>query len=162
MHRTRWYMVSMRYGKNISQAEDILQEGLIRIYTSLHQYNVEKSAFSTWSTRLIVNAALRYLKKHSWQNTFVEVYEASDIADHHETIYDKLAAKELTKLVQKLPMGYRIVFNMYCIEGYSHKEIAKNLNIAEGTSKSQLSKARRGIKKLIELQLIKSSNGKYR
>jgi len=73
MYRTRWYMLALRYGKNKQQAEDIFQEGLIQIYKDLHQYNAKKSEFSTWSSRVLVHAATRYLKKYNWMNSFQEL-----------------------------------------------------------------------------------------
>ena len=151
-------MIALRYGKNKMQAEDILQEGLIAIFKNLHQYDHRKAAFSTWSTRVLINAGLRYLKKNNWPNTFKDIDEVYDLGDDGETIYDQLSAKELTLLIQKLPVGYRLVFNMYAVEGYSHKEIAKELGIEVGTSKSQLSKARKTLRVYLENQLTKSTD----
>jgi len=153
MYKTRWYMTSLRYGKNKTQADDIFQEGMIQIYKDLHQFDNSKSAFATWSSRVLVNSALKYLKKFNWIDTVSEFEEAKELEDQGESIYQKLASKELTKLVQKLPLGYKLVFNMYVIEGYGHKEIAKELGISEGTSKSQLSKARRALRHQLESQL---------
>lgn len=149
----QWYMVSLRYGKNKMQAEDIMQEGLINIFKNMHMYDEGKAAFSTWSTRVLVNAALNYLKKNAWADTMSDVDVLYDTKDHSETIYDKLSAKELTALVSTLPTGYRIVFNMYVIEGYNHREIGEQLGISVGTSKSQLSKARRELRRKLETQL---------
>ena len=156
--KVRWYMIALRYGKNKMQAEDILQEGLIAIFKNLHQYDHKKAAFSTWSTRVLINAGLRYLKKNSWTNTFKDIDDVYNLGDESETIYEQLSAKELTSLVQKLPTGYRLVFNMYAVEGYSHKEIAQELGIEIGTSKSQLSKARKTLRTYLENQLIKSTD----
>lgn len=158
-YRSQWYMTSMRFGKNKSQADDIFQEGLIYIYKDLHQYDSKKSQFSTWSTRILINAALRFLKKYNWIDTISEYENSKESYETSETIYDSLAAKELTLIIQKLPLGYRIVFNMYVIEGYSHKEIAEELDITVGTSKSQLSKAKRHLRNVLETQLTKSSHG---
>lgn len=155
-YRTQWYMVSMRYGKNKMQAEDIMQEGLINIFKNLHTYKSDRSAFSTWSTRVLINAALNYLKKNAWADTMSDVDELYDAKDHSETIYERLSANELTQLVSTLPTGYRVVFNLYVIEGYNHREIAEQLGINEGTSKSQLSKARRELRSKLETQLNSS------
>lgn len=135
------------------QAEDIMQEGMINIYRNLATYNKEKAAFSTWSTRVIINAALSYLKKNAWSEALENLDMVYDAHDRTETIYDKLSAQELTQLVQQLPTGYRVIFNLYVIEGFTHREIAEQLNINEGTSKSQLSKARRELRKKLETQL---------
>ncbi len=153
LHRTRWFMISMRYGKNKMEAEDIFQEGLIRIYKDLHQYNVKKAKFITWSSRVLINAALRYLQKNSWMMTISDLDPVMNTADENDMILDRISTQELTQMIQKLPIGYRLVFNLFAIEGYAHKEIANKLGITEGTSKSQLSKARKQLKKILESQL---------
>lgn len=158
MYRSRWYMISKRYGKNKTQADDIFQEGMIQIFKDLKQFDETKSQFSTWSSRVLVNAALRYLKKENWINAVSDLDAVAEPIDQNVTIYQQLARKELTDIVQRLPMGYRIVFNMNVIEGYTHKEIAKSLGITEGTSKSQLSKARKALKRHLETFLITSSH----
>ena len=151
--RTKWYMMAMRYGKNKQQADDIFQEGLIQIFNSLKDFDDKKASFFTWSTKVLLYSALKFLKKHNWADNFKEMKEAMEYEDPQETIYQKLAAKELTALIQQLPIGYRLVFNMYVIEGYSHKEIAAQLEISEGTSKSQLSKARKYLREKLETRL---------
>ena len=159
MFKRRWYMLAQRYARTTHDANDIMQEGLIQIYTDLHQYDARKSQFSTWSSRVIVNTALRYLKKNNWHNTLLEVEKSDVINSEQDDIYSDLAAQELVYMIQQLPLGYRIVFNMNVIEGYTHKEISKKLNIAEGTSKSQLSKAKRMLRNQLENQLKAHSNG---
>ncbi len=156
MHRVKWYMQCLRYGKNNYEADDILQEGLIQIYKDLHQFDEKKSKFITWSSRLISHAALKYLKKNSWQNTFLTIDEIQH-PETTEAVHHNLNAKELTALIQSLPMGYRLVFNMHEIEGYNHNEIASALNITSGTSKSQLSKARKMLQRKLEFQLTEYS-----
>ncbi len=154
LYRVKWYMLSLRYANSRDEANDILQEGLICIFNDLHQFDDGRGKFSTWSCRVLVNAALRYLRKHSW-NTMVSYLDHLDeITSSEIDIVDKISAKELTGILQKLPTGYRIVFNMYAIEGYSHKEISEHLGIAEGTSKSQLAKARKALREKLEVQLI--------
>lgn len=153
-YRVRWYILCQRYGKTKFEADDLLQEGLISIFNSLHQYDSNKSQFSTWSSRVIVNAALRYLKKNSWNSTFSELDMAKNTNSTEVGIQEQLAERELIDLLQKLPTGYRIVFNMYAIEGYSHKEISAALEITIGTSKSQLSKARKMLRTQLETHLI--------
>lgn len=154
LYRVKWYMLSLRYSNSRDEAADIMQEGLICIFNDLHQFDSNKGRFVTWSSRVLVNAALRYLKKHSWNSMISYLDHLDDITSNEVTIVDKLSAEELTTLLQKLPTGYRIVFNMYAIEGYSHKEIANHLGIAEGTSKSQLAKARKALREKLEIQLI--------
>jgi len=157
--RSQWYMIAMRYGKNKFQADDIFQEGLIQIFNSLHQFDQNKASFSTWSTRVLINAALKYLKKYNWIDSFQKIEDSMVEEDQQETIYQKLAAKELVDLIQKLPLGYRLVFNMFAMEGYAHKDIAKELGITVGTSKSQLSKARNTLRIQLEILLNDSHHG---
>jgi len=135
------------------QADDIFQEGLIQIFKSLHQYDKNRSLFSTWSSRVLVNAALRYLKKYNWMESMTDLDKELDREAERESVMEHLAAKELTEMIQLLPVGYRMVFNMFAVEGFSHKEIAEELGISEGTSKSQLSKARRQLRRQLESQL---------
>jgi len=126
----------------------MLQNGLINIYTKINQFNSERGNFKSWSSRIIVNDCLMFLRKNS--------FKSEDLNDHHgifdksETSLDILSAEELTKLIQQLPDGYRAVFNLYILEGYNHKEIAEKLNISEGTSKSQLFKAKKLLREKLE------------
>ena len=152
-YRVRWYMQCLRYGKNKYEADDILQEGLVQVFNDLQQFDENKSSFYTWSSRVITHAALKYLKKNNWHETLTDIEEAYDLKEPAESVYDKLAAQELTALIQTLPIGYRIVFNMFVIEDLTHKEIAKQLGITEGTSKSQLSKAKNMMREKIEFHL---------
>lgn len=145
-----WFRVGLRYGKNRYEAEDILQEGLLRIIQYLKQFDPQKGTFKNWSTRILVNAALRYLEKYRWQETFADLEQINEIPAWHQPILEQITAKELIQLVQQLPTGYRVVFNLYAIEGYTHREIADLLQISISTSKSQLHKAR----KLLQRQLV--------
>ena len=153
MYRVKWYMLCLRYGKNKYEADDILQEGLIQVYKDLHQFDSNRASFDTWSSRLMTHAALRYLKRNSWNENFTTLEDKEETTDDTETIYDQLAAKELTALIQELPTGYRIIFNMYVLEGYKHHEIAERLGISIGTSKSQLSKAKKMLRQRLEFHL---------
>lgn len=150
-YERQWFRLCLRYGRNRTEAEDILQEGLMTVFKDLRQFDANRGAFSTWSNRVLVNAALRFLKRNQWQQSFVDldnIHEEPTISDN---ILAKISAKELTEVIQQLPLGYRVVFNMYAIEGYSHKEIATALNISVSTSKSQLFKARKALKKQLEV-----------
>lgn len=150
-HERHWFRLCLRYGKNRSEAQDILQEGLIMVFRDLGQFDAERGAFSTWSNRVMVNAALRFLKKHQWQQSFEDLETADTESDISQSILGKITAKELTQVIQQLPSGYRIIFNMFEIEGYSHQEIADALNISVGTSKSQLSKAKKALRQKLEI-----------
>ncbi len=144
-------MICLRYARDKSEAEDILQEGLIQIFQQIKKYDPAKGTFASWSARVIVNKALEYLRK--WRRLkFQEDLDGMQedlILDN--SIVEDISAKELIKTIQKLPTGYQVVFNMYTIEGYSHKEIAEQLGISVGTSKSQLSKAKKILRNWIEV-----------
>ncbi|MEO1712347.1 MAG: RNA polymerase sigma factor [Bacteroidota bacterium] len=149
-HERVWFRLCLRYARNRSDAQDILQEGLIQIFRDLHQFDDDRGAFSNWSNRVLVNAALRYLRKYQWQNSFDDLEIIRQEPVLNESAIDQLSAHELTQLIQQLPTGYRVVFNMYVMEGYNHREIAETLNISEGTSKSQLHKAKKLLRQQIE------------
>jgi len=148
-HKVKWFMICLRYGHNRAEAEDMLQEGLIGVFKNLKQYDPGKASFSAWSNKVIVNAALQYLRKWKNLNFTRDIDDYTDQLSYSEDIFESLGAKELTSMVQKLPDGYRIVFNLYVIEGYKHREIAEKLSISENTSKTQLLKA----KKMLRTQL---------
>ena len=149
-HERVWFRLCLRYARSRSDAQDILQEGLIQIFRDLSQFDDRRGTFSNWSNRVLVNAALRYLRKNQWQNSFDDLEMATQEPVLNESAIDKLSAQELTQLIQQLPTGYRVVFNMYVMEGYNHREIAETLNISEGTSKSQLHKAKKLLRQQIE------------
>lgn len=148
-HKVKWFMICLRYAQNRAEAEDMLQEGLIGVFNNLKQYDPEKASFSAWSNKIMVNAALQYLRKWKNLNFNRDIDDYTDQLSYAEDVFESLGAKELTSMVQKLPDGYRIVFNLYVVEGYKHKEIAEKLSISESTSKTQLLKA----KKMLRTQL---------
>ena len=123
-----------------SESEDVLQEGFIKLFKSLHQYTFQGS-FEGWIRRIMVNTALTKMNRMSFKS------EVDLIENYHDTfdfrdIIDTISAKEIRNMIAELPEGYRVVFNLYVVEGYSHKEIAETLGITENTSRSQLLKAR--------------------
>ena len=150
-HERHWFRLCLRYGRSRSEAQDILQEGLVAIFRDLKQFDPERGEFRSWSNRVMVNAALRFLKKHQWQQSFEDLELAETEPDLSQSILGKISAKELTQVIQQLPAGYRIIFNMFEMEGYSHLEIAETLNISVGTSKSQLSKAKKALRQKLEI-----------
>ncbi len=141
-HAAKLFAVCLQYSGNDEEARDILQEGFIKIFENLVHYKYEGS-FEGWVRRIIVNTALeKYRSKHN-------LYRVDDIdqiaepnAEPDNEDYAGLEAVDLLKIIRELPSKYRMVFNLYAIEGYSHKEISKMVNISEGTSKSNLSRAR--------------------
>ena len=137
-----------RYSRDKDEAEDFMQEGFIKVFTNLEKFNFEGS-FEGWIRRIMVNTCLKNLKKKHM------THEINGLENYHGVAYEqdvlsKLTVDELLGLVSMLPTGYRLVFNMYAIEGYSHKEIGDTLNIGESTSRSQLAKARKLLQKQID------------
>lgn len=143
------YAISMRYCNDSDAAQDVLQESFISIFNNLKQYNKEKS-FRGWIKKITVNAALA---EHRKKNAAVYKYaireiEKVEILDF--SLIEQLEMEEINSLIRQLSPGRQQVFNLFFIEGYSHKEIAEILDIAEGTSKSQLFDAKRELKNAIE------------
>ena len=136
---SRLLTLCLRYVKDRFEAEDIMINGFMKIFNSIRNF-VGKGSFEGWMKRIMVNEALMHLRKkeplHLSIDAEYDVFESDQRTDHD------LDAEELMELLTELPAGYRTVFNLYAIEGYSHKEIADILQISEGASKSQLSKAR--------------------
>jgi RNA polymerase sigma factor (sigma-70 family) len=136
----KMYGVCLRYSRDTIEAEDNLQEGFVRIFTKIDQYGY-KGSFEGWIRRIMVNTSLEKFRKnsHLYPVEDLVIYEGNSFA---EDAISGISADDLLKIVQKLPPRYRMVFNLYAIEGYSHQEIGKLMNISEGTSKSNLSRAR--------------------
>ena len=145
----RLMTVCLRYAGDIPEAEDMLQDSFIRIFEAIHQYRFEGS-FEGWLRKVVVNICLKTLQKRKIKFADISMLEATTDAAQQQAI-GNLTEDELIKLISGLPDGYRIVFNLYVIEGYSHDEIAQMLNIEAATSRSQLSKARKMLQKQILL-----------
>ncbi|HFC01197.1 MAG TPA: RNA polymerase sigma factor [Phaeodactylibacter sp.] len=144
----RLFGICLRYAHDYPTAQDLLQEGFIKVFNKLDCYRYEGS-FEGWMKRIFVNIAIEHYRKSNSRKFFVEIDKAKDVS-HNDSAIDDLAAKDLLKVIQKLPNGYRTVFNLYAIEGYNHREISKMLHISEGTSKSQLARARATLRKNIK------------
>jgi RNA polymerase sigma-70 factor (ECF subfamily) len=144
----RMYGVCLRYAGNAEEAEDILQEGIIKIYKKLNSYRGEGS-FEGWIRRIFVNTAIEHFRKKTYQQPITEKHETT-VEAQYLSVLDELAEKDILKLIQELSPGYRTVFNLYVVEGYTHKEIGDMLNISEGTSKSQLSRAKLVLQDLVK------------
>ena len=134
--------VCYRYTKSVNDAEDILQDGFVKVFRHLHNYKSE-GELGAWIRRIMVTTALNYLKK----NKRYRVDLSFDTNDALHPVVDndaevKVSAKELAELIRQLPTGYQTIFNLHAVEGYTHVEIGKMLGISEGTSRSQYSRAR--------------------
>lgn len=150
MHKVKWFMICLRYAQSKMEAEDMLQEGLISVFKELKQFEPNKASFSAWSNKVMVNASLQHLRKWKKLNFTESVDDYENKIAYDEDVFESLGAKELTTFVQNLPDGYRVVFNLYVMEGYKHREIAEMLSISENTSKSQLLKAKKMLRNRLE------------
>ncbi len=145
----RMYGVCLRFARNTLEADDILQEGFIKVFTFLKDYRQDGS-LEGWVRRTFVNTAINYYhsKENEWKETSID--KAVTIASVTEDILSQISAADLLDIIRELPEGYRMVFNLYVIEGYNHQEIAEMLHISENTSKSQLSRARMALQERLE------------
>lgn len=140
--------VCLRYSGERQEAEDILQESFVKVFAHLHQYKF-KGSFEGWIRRIVANTAIRMVEKKMHFSVITDDIQPAQQAN--ADILSKLSEEELLKLIGNLPPGYRLVFNLYVMEGYSHEEIAGMLQITAGTSRSQLSKAKNMLKQRIGL-----------
>lgn len=148
----KMYSICFRYVKNSMEAEDVLVTAFTKIFDKIDQFKAEGS-FEGWIRRIMVNEALSSIRKNKTMYLETDL-EAADRQPDFDHLGDHLEAEDLVNLIQELPPGYRMVFNMYAIDGYSHKEIAEELGISENTSKSQLSRARVFLQKLLRDQEV--------
>ena len=145
--------VCFRYATSAEEAEDLLQDGFIKIFEKLDKYSGIGS-FEGWMRRIVVNTALDNIRKNKKFLLHTDINDAEYKLHSNDFIEERLAAKDLLKVLQSIPLGYKTIFNLYAIEGYSHKEIAEQLNITTSTSKSQYSRAKALLReKVIKLNL---------
>lgn len=148
------FRVLLRYARDRAEAEDMMQDGFVRVYRDMGQFRSE-GALGGWIRRIMVNTALSHLRR---QRDFLrDTGDFSPFENRLRTEEDfaaNLDAETLLKYLQKLPPGYRTVFNLYAIEGFSHEEIAEQLGVSIGTSKSQLFKAREYLKRMLDKSFI--------
>jgi len=149
-YSSKMYGLCYRYVKNAMEAEDVLVTSFMKVFEKIDQFKHEGS-FEGWIRRIVVNEALTCLRKNRSMHLETELNYV-DFDPNYRNLSDHLEEEDLMELVKALPTGYRIVFNMYAIDGYSHKEIADSLGISENTSKSQLSRARTYLQKLLKEQ----------
>ncbi len=146
-YSSKMYAICYRYTKDEMEAEDVLVTAFTKIFERIEQFKGEGS-FEGWIRRVVVNEALTWLRRNRSMYLETEL-EAADREPDYSSISDQLEVEDLLKMIHELPTGYRMVFNLYAIDGYSHKEIADQLGISENTSKSQLSRARTYLQKLL-------------
>jgi RNA polymerase sigma-70 factor, ECF subfamily len=165
----RLYGVCLRYTGNRTEAQDVLQDALVKIYKNIHKLNcADEKPFYLWMHKIAINTALNYIRDNLKNNRSLGLDEqesvlSDDQAEEDYSFYDNLLemvdTSKLLCFIQEMPCGYRTVFNLYAIENHSHKEIAEELNISVSTSKTQLFKARKmlaqRINETIEVKKIK-------
>lgn len=153
MYAPKMMGVCLRYTKDVARAEDVMQDGFIKVFTKLTKYSGNGS-LEGWVRRIMVNTALDHLRKENKFNANVSMDDVEYKVEFDGRILSSLMEEDLLKLIREMPDGYRTVFNMFAIEGFSHKEIAKELEISVNTSKSQHSRAKAFLRnKLEELEI---------
>lgn len=143
--------VCLRYCPSRTEAEDALQLTFVKIFTRLDQFR-NQGPFEAWARRIAVTTSLNLWHQHQQRGSHLDTEEAADIPHPDGTPFDQLSAADVVQLMNTLPPGYRTVLNLYAVEGYSHAEIGELLGISEGTSKSQLSRARRLLEERLHQQ----------
>jgi RNA polymerase sigma factor (sigma-70 family) len=152
--------ICYRYTKSVKDAEDVLQDGFVKVFTGMHQFKFEGD-LGAWIRRIMVNTALNFLKrnrKYRDEMVFTE-QPLHPVTDENPAI--NLEVKELANLIRQLPHGYQTIFNLYAVEGYSHVEIGEMLGISDGTSRSQYARARGLLISWIENNSLEIKNEKY-
>jgi RNA polymerase sigma-70 factor (ECF subfamily) len=141
------YFVCLRYARHELEAQDILQDGFIKVFDHIAQFKFQGS-LEGWIKRIMINTALNHRRKASFKNEQIGLEDYQDKVVNSKAI-SNMSEKELLDAIQQMPDGYRVVFNLYVVEGYSHKEIGEMLKITESTSRSQLAKSRKWMQKLL-------------
>jgi len=151
--------VCLRYTKDADVAKDVLQDGFIKVYSKIKNYNGEGS-FEGWVRRIIVNTAIDFFRKNKSSATTLgseyvdEAGEMIEEEENEESIFSSIKTSDVLEEIQRLSPAYQMVFNLYVVEGFSHKEIAEKVDISVGTSKSNLAKAKMNLKKALSKKLV--------
>jgi RNA polymerase sigma factor (sigma-70 family) len=156
----RMYGICLRFAGNQMEADDILQEGFIRILMKIKDFRNEGS-LEGWIRRTIINTAINYYRRNARYSKMSDLDNIEMPSESFNLVYDKISRDELLELIQELPVGYRTVFNLNVIEGYTHKEIGELLNISDNTSKSQLNRARLLLQRKIRSRLTEKVKVPY-
>lgn len=143
--------VCLRYADRGEEAEDMLQNGFIRVFDKIETFRGSGS-LEGWIRKIVVNESLTYLRKNKAMRLNIDIENAQYMIPGNSHVGENMNEKDLLKMIHQLPLGFRTVFNMYAIEGYSHKEIAEQLGISEGTSKSQYSRARAHLQNMLKTE----------
>lgn len=140
--------VCYRYVNDKETASDLLQDGFVKVFSSLESYS-GKGSFEGWIRKIFVNTALEFLRKTDVLRDATDLDNTAELVQPDSSVISSMTADELMQLVHELPPGFRTVFNLFAIEGYSHKEIAELMNITESTSRSQFTRARQMLQKRV-------------
>jgi RNA polymerase sigma factor (sigma-70 family) len=155
MFAPKMYSLCLRYSANIHDAQDLLQEGFVKVYDNLENFKW-KGSLEGWMKRIFVNLALDKYRSRISLLSIDDVAENQEPSDNELNALDSISEKEILELIRQLPDQYRMVFNLYVIEGYSHKELGEMLNIRESTSRSNLARAKMILKEKIQFHSQKS------
>jgi len=140
--------ICLHYSKDREEAKEILNDGFFKVFENLHMYNPELS-FKGWLRRLLINVSIDYYRRHHRHRPVMEIMPQSEPTDSNPDGFDKLALEDLLAMIQQLSPMYRLVFNLYIMEGYKHEEIAEQVGITVGASKSNLSRAKDKLRRMI-------------
>jgi RNA polymerase sigma-70 factor (ECF subfamily) len=139
--------ICLHYSKNREEAQEILNDSFLKAFRKIDSYKF-KGSFRSWLRRILIHSAIDYFRKHHREETQLEIVHMREVSVENRGSH-QLELDDIMKLVQQLPPAYRIVFNLYVVEGFNHREIAQKLGISTGTSKSNLSKARAKLQKAV-------------
>jgi len=155
IYSRRMMAVCLRYSRTRFDAEDIFHEAFVKVFNNIHLWS--GGSFEGWMRRIFINTAINHYHQNKKYRDHIDSSFVENTLSSTDNIISQLSNQELLELIAKLPDGYRMIFNLYVVEGYNHVEIAEMLNIAEGSSKSQLFKAKAHLKKMIEDRLISAA-----
>jgi len=157
-YKTKMFGVCLRYSVDRTMAEDVLQESFITAFRTIHKYE-GRGSLEGWLRRITVGAAIDYHRKHKRPLLYIDTLPDNHTQDVEAEVLACLETEALLACLQHLPDGYRLVFNMYVVEGYTHTEIANTLGITESASRSQLTRARRAFVQILEKNTLIVPNG---
>lgn len=150
MYADEMYNICLAYERDRDEVKDILQDSFIKVFRSIEKYD-KKGPLKAWVRRIVVNTAIDHFRRKKEADSFVDIETIAEITPGHGEHRDGQGFKDIVNMIKLLPQGARIVFNLFALEGYSHKEIAIKLSISEGTSKSQYSRARQLLQQWVEI-----------
>lgn len=142
--------ICLRYASNKEEAKEILNDSFLKVFSKLEQFD-NKRSFRGWLRRIVINTAIDYYRRNEKHRGNYSIDDSFfEISETDENVIDKLSAEDIMKLVQSLPESYRMTFNLYEVEGYSHDEIGEKLNVPVGTSRSNLSRAKKQLRQMVK------------